>query len=124
MGKTTGIPLLGGPCCMGPSKVVVNFSIRQSGSSIWDHEWTSISAGANTRAFFPRAKSAAIITKHHISKQVVQFLSGHSFLNSLQRHFGFKDSPACGCGAPLESTEHFLFYYPSFSHLFAFPCSL
>lgn len=114
--NNTGIPLLGGPCCILSSKVAVNFEIRQSVSSIWDHEWPSSSAGANSRAFFPRVKMAAIITEHHISKQVVQILSGNSFLNSHQRRFGFKDSPACGCGAPLESTESFVFYCPRFSH--------
>jgi hypothetical protein len=111
---------LGGPCCssptlLRPSKEAVKLEIRQSVLSKWDQEWTSSSAGANTRVFFPHVKSASATLKLHLSKQVVQILSGHSFLNSHQHRFNFKDSPACVCGSPIESIEHFLFHCPRFS---------
>jgi hypothetical protein len=113
--------LLGGPChnstaLLRPSKEAVKLDTRQSVQAIWAQEWSSSSHGAKTRAFFPRVKSAMIISRIHLSKQVIQILSGHSFLNSHQFRFGFRDSPACECGAPIESTEHFLFYCPRFSH--------
>ncbi|KZS05369.1 Uncharacterized protein APZ42_031464 [Daphnia magna] len=95
-----------------PSKAALKLEIHQSVASIWNGEWASSQAGASTRAFFPK---------------VVQILSGHSLLNSHQSRFGFKDSPGCKCGAPLESTEHFLFFCPRFSQertLFQAVCSV
>jgi hypothetical protein len=115
--------LLGGPCynstvLLRPSKEAVKLDTRQYVQAIWIQEWTSSLHGANTRAFFPHVKSATIISRFHLSKQVVQILSGHSFLNSHQFRFGFVElgSPACECGAPIESIEHFLFFCPRFSH--------
>ena len=100
--------LLGGPCynstaLLRPSKEAMKLDTRQSVQAIWAQEWSSSSHGANTRAFFPRVKSATIISRFHLSKQVVQILSRHSFLNSHQFRFGFMDSPACECGALIES---------------------
>ena len=67
---------------------------------------------ANTTAFFLRVNCASILPRNHISK--VQVLSWHSFLNSHQFRFGFRDSFACGCGSLYESLEHFLFFAPDF----------
>ena len=49
-----------------------------------------------------KVRSATIISRSHLSKQVVQILSGHSFLNSHQFRFGLGTLPHVSAPLPSE----------------------
>lgn len=89
-------------------------TIRQQVTSIWAEEWAQ-STPSGTKSFFPDVASATNITKLGLKSGIAQLITGHCALNAHQHRFGFRDSPACPCGAPSETVEHFLFACPMFN---------
>lgn len=83
--------------------------IRRLLSRQWEAEWAGSSKGSFTRLFFPTIRDANMIASNNLSSPLTQILTGHSLLNAHQHRFNFKLSPACLCGHPAETTEHFLF---------------
>jgi hypothetical protein len=89
----------------------VAFAVASSPiKSLLEREWASGLNATTTRYFFPTVQSASMLLSAQLNCQLSQILSGHSALNTHQYRFKFRPSPACSCGEPLESIEHFLFH--------------
>jgi hypothetical protein len=84
--------------------------------SLHEREWASWLNATTTTSFFPTVQSASMLLSTQLNCQLSQILSGHSALNTHQYRFKFRPSPACSCGEPHGSIEHFLFYCILFSH--------
>ena len=92
--------------------------------NLWNSEWCSATSGSTTRSFFPillHPSSTQFITARY---EVLQILTGHSFLNSSQWRIGFRVDPTCACGEEIETVEHFLFLCPLFNRESFKRCSL
>lgn len=70
-----------------------------------------------TRGFFPGLECIGGIRDRWQSFQVVQIVTGHSFLNDCQHRLGFRSDPLCLCGMAIETKEHYLFHCTRFSGL-------
>ena len=89
-------------------------TIRKKIRASWAEEWSSSKTGETTRSFFPRPECRESINMVSIPHQVVQVLTGHSFLNAHQHRFGFSGNPNSICSPTPETVEHFIFHCPLF----------
>lgn len=60
-------------------------------------------------SFFPRPECRESTKMSKMPHQIVQVLTGHSFLNAHQHRLGFKRNPNCICSPTPETVEHFIF---------------
>ena len=80
--------------------------------AFWSEEWVRSQRGNITRDFFPTPAVPKFISSGHLSRQVTQVLTGHSYLNSHMLRFGFATSAACQCSHNDESIRHYIFDCP------------
>ena len=76
---------------------------------LWNTEWAQVDSDNITKSFFPSPTSAGILKSIHLSRQLVQVLSGHSKLRSFLHRIGVESEGTCPCRANIETTQHFLF---------------
>jgi len=99
------------------SRNVARATIRRFVLGKWDAEWRDSCQGVATRGFFPGPDCVGGIRDRWLSFQVVQVVTGHSFLNDYQHRLGFRGDPLCMCGRARETREHYLFHCTRFSDL-------
>lgn len=92
----------------------VKTAIKNRLSSVWSTEWKNGSQGQATREFFPTPKCFQRLRTSNLPHQVVQVITGHSFLNHHQKRFNFIPSSRCKCSYEQETRHHFLFVCPLF----------
>ena len=98
---------------MGRAEIISR--VRRKLERSWSAEWKEAEQGRTTRSFFPSPACVRALQSKHLPYQLVQVFTGHSYLNVHQTRIGFVPSPSCSCGAPAETTEHFLFHCPCFA---------
>lgn len=92
-------------------------AIRTVLGNLWSKEWSESSQGNTTRSFFPSPSCFTQLSSHNLPHQVIQILSGHSYLNVHQHRLKLLNSPSCACSSQYETTEHFIFDCPLFANL-------
>ena len=83
--------------------------LKEYFQTLWNTEWAHVDSDNITKSFFPSPTSAGILKSIHLSRQLVQVLSGHSKLRSFLHRIGVESEGTCPCRANIETTQHFLF---------------
>jgi ribonuclease HI len=83
--------------------------LKEYFQTLWNTEWALVDPTNITKSFFPTPSSARILKSIHLSRQLVQVLSGHSKLRSFLHRIGIEPEGTCSCQADTETTQHFLF---------------
>jgi hypothetical protein len=98
-----------------PSLSTIKATTRRLILNQWNEEWSICTSGCLTREFFPSIQSALTLNKLNPSFEVMQVLSGHSFLNKFLHQIKVQSSPLFSCNQDNETTQHFLFSCMKFS---------
>ncbi len=83
--------------------------LKECFQTLWNTEWAQVDSANITKSFFPTPTSARIPKSIHLSRQLVQILSGHSKLRSFLNRIGIESEGTCSCQADTETTQHVLF---------------
>ncbi len=97
------------------SNKAIRAKIRSHSLPKWNTVWQTSHTGAITRLFFPDIYSTNILRGRDIDHLTIQILTGHSRLNGHLHRMKLIQHPACLCGAPIETVQHFLFSCPIFN---------
>ena len=87
----------------------IRMAITSAMATSWASEWKDAVQGATTRSFFPTPACFKRLRMNGFPHQVIQILTGHSWLNVHLHRIGFLPSPMCSCSIEPETIEHYLF---------------